>query len=227
LSKTGEKETMKKLTIMILLLSIIGCSKETNSNQDSSNDQNSDLITVTGPMTISRNYLYQFTKKNDLLNLQLVKGRYQEDWSPSPFIGRGWFGEFQIVILDDSGQIKSVFRLNDHFRDPLIFNALFDIEFDDYNGDGNIDFTIGQYGSSNGSFYKIFTITEDEQIKELKVKGYQDLFISGGNRYSTKLEKVNNLSFKKTAYDNSIGKNVEATFIWDGIEFVRSEEKNK
>jgi hypothetical protein len=159
-----------------------------------------------------------------MLNIQLVKGRYYEDWSPSPYRGRGWSGDFQMVITDEYGEVKSKMRLNDHFKEDLIFNALFEIEFDDYNGDGNADFTIGQYGSSNGNFDRIFTITDEDQIQELKVSGYQDLFISGGTgRYSTKLEKLDETSFKKIGYDNSIGKDVEVIFRWDGTEFARTD----
>ncbi|WEK56031.1 MAG: hypothetical protein P0Y55_08275 [Candidatus Cohnella colombiensis] len=230
---------MKSVAIMIIFLCLIGCGNENNpipntaendvneqveSTKGSLNDPISDLITVTGPMTISSNDMYPIIQKNYLLNLQLVKGRYYEDWSPSPYKGRGWTGEFQLVISDDYGNVKSIFQISDYFTEDLIFNALFEIEFDDYNGDANIDFTIGQYGSSNGNFYKIFTITDDDQIKELPVKGIPELFISGGtNRYSTKLDKLDDVSFKKTAYDNSIGKDIEATFIWEGNEFVRTE----
>ncbi|QJD83210.1 hypothetical protein [Cohnella herbarum] len=219
---------MKKLLIIPLLFLLAGCGKETvlQSAQATVNDSNSNSITVTGPMTISTNDLYSVTHKNDKLNLQLVKGRYYEDWSPSPFYGRGWSGDFQIVITDEYGEVKSTFPLNEHFTNDLIFNDFFQIEFDDYNGDGQADFTIGQYGTSNGYFFKIFSITDDDHIKELPVSGNPELFISAGNgRYSTKLEKIDEITIKKSSYDNSIGKDVEVTLRWDGTEFVRLDSR--
>jgi len=190
------------------------------------NDTNS--ITVSGPMTISRNSLFPLINKDYYLNIQMIEGKYSEDWSPGPLMGRTWNGKFQIIVTDDYGRIISTVNLNDFFQDENIFNSTFDIEFDDYNGDGNIDFTIGQYGTSNGNFYKLFTLTHENQIHELKIRDYKDLFISGGtSRYSTKLEKLNKTSFKKSFYNNESGKNLEDTFVWNGTEFVRTSQVEK
>lgn len=177
----------------------------------------SNTIQVTGPFTLSRNNLFQFTNRHEYLSVVLISGTYSEDWSPGPFMGRNWVGEFQIQLSNENGEVTSAIDLNG-FSD-VVFNSFFNIEFDDYNEDGNIDFTIGQYASSNGNVFKLFTLDESGRIEELTIKGYPEVFMSGTERYSTKLAKIKS-GFSSTYYDNSIGKEVKQTFVWNGNEFV-------
>lgn len=179
-------------------------------------------IAVTGAMTISRNDLNEYLHKPYFLDIEMLSGTYSEDWSPGPLMGANWSGEFQIVLRDDSGNVITQARLNAFFTEALLFNSNFKLAFDDYNGDGNVDFTIGQYGTSNGNYYKLFTLMPSNEIKELKVRGMNELFIgTSDSRYSTHLEKLDATTFKKSYYDNAIGKNVEDLFRWDGQEFVK------
>jgi hypothetical protein len=105
--------------------------------------------------------------------------------------------------------------------EPLVFSLPFSIECDDYNNDGDTDFTIGQYSTSNGRDYKLFTLRKDGTVEELHIKGYSSLFISDTTGfYSTKLKKIDNVTFKTEYYDNSKGKNIEKVFKWDGKEFI-------
>jgi hypothetical protein len=179
----------------------------------------SDTILVTGPLTLSRNDLFQLTEKQEYLSVVLTSGKYFEDWSPGPLMGRNWKGEFQIQLSNENGEVKSAVELTDYFYDEIVFNSFFDIDFDDYNGDGNIDFTIGQYASSNGSIFKLFTLDHSGRIEELPIKGHHEIFVSGTGRYSTKLAN-NQFGFSSTYYDNSIGKDVTQSFVWNGKEFV-------
>jgi len=196
--------------------------------QQAASPEQSPAITVSGPMTLSRNDLYPLLQENLFLSVQLVQGRYSEDWSPSPFMGVGWSGNFVLKVTDDSDRTINEFPLSNVFRDPLVYNSTFEIQFDDYNADGDIDFTLGQYGTSNGDFYKIFTLRSDRTIEELPIRGTPEMFISDGNsRYSTKLTKLSPVSFQKNAYDNSIGKTVVSTFQWEGDDFVRIEDKEE
>ncbi|ALS23901.1 MULTISPECIES: membrane lipoprotein lipid attachment site-containing protein [Paenibacillus] len=179
----------------------------------------SNTIQITGPLTLSRNDLFQYTNKHEYLSVVLISGKYFEDWTPSPFMGRNWVGEFQIQLSNESGEVTSAFDLNGFSNGDIVFNSFFNIEFDDYNGDGNIDFTIGQYASSNGDVFKLFTLDQTGRIKDLPIKGYPDIFVSGTGRYSTKLTKTK-LGFSCSYYDNSIGKDVKQSFVWNGKEFV-------
>ncbi|MEA4822237.1 MAG: hypothetical protein VB122_08455 [Erysipelotrichales bacterium] len=103
----------------------------------------------------------------------------------------------------------------------MTFKSSFNIEFDDYNNDGDLDFTIGQYGSSNGYLYKIFKLRKNGKVEELPIKDHTDLFISNRTAsYSTKLNKINGNTFEIEYYDNSVPATFYDFYTWDGKQFV-------
>lgn len=156
---------------------------------------------------------------NESLIVKMTDGRYYEDREPGAYMGSNWEGKFHIQLIDDKGNIISELNLNKAFNEQkLNFQSNFSIEFDDYNNDGNIDFAIGQYASSNGNVYKLFTISPDGKIEELLIKGQSEIFSSGGNRYSKRFEKIDMTSFKNQYYDNSKGKMVEIHYLWSNDE---------
>jgi bla regulator protein BlaR1 len=158
--------------------------------------------------------------------LKLVRGEYDEDWSPGPFNGTVWKGDFVIELADEAGNTITETNLKPIYPDePLIFTSRFKFEFDDYNDDGDADFTIGQYASSNGKVYKIYTVRSNGEIEELPIRGQPSLFISQNSSYSTRLEKVDSVSFKTSYYDNSAQKQVEKIFRWDGKAFVQVDSR--
>lgn len=185
----------------------------------------SEMIHITGPITLSRNDLFDLTNKKEYLNVIQTDGEYFEDWTPGPFMGRTWRGNFQIQLSNEQGEVKSSVNLNSFFDGDVVFNSFFNLEFDDYNGDGNLDFTIGQYASSNGNVFKLFTLSNSGDIKELQVKDHNGIFISDKMRYSTKLSKTSADGFSVEFYDNSIGNIVQKTFAWKETEFVSTTPK--
>ena len=186
------------------------------------NTDNAETIIVQSPMTISNNSI-----ENKTVRIKLKKGRYYENWNPGPIIGTIWEGDFYIEVTEESGNVLSTFELPQiHTGDLLLFASPFEIVFDDYNDDGDMDFIIEQYATSNGRDYKLFTIRKDGNIEELVINKYPYLFISDTTGcYSTKLEKVNNTTFKKVYYDNSKGKWFEDFYIWNGNAFNLFETK--
>lgn len=151
----------------------------------------------------------------------MVEGKCYEDKNPGAYTGTIYEGDFILELTDKTGNIISKTDLSDIYREPMIFNSPFQIQFDDYNNDGDIDFTIGQYASSNGKEYKLFTLKKDGTIEVIPVKGHSSLFISDTTGfYSTKLTKTDNVTFKIEYYDNSNGQNIEKVFKWDGKMFV-------
>lgn len=204
-------------------------STENNSNSvlENSSTENKEIysdIEIQSPMTLSNNDLYPVIGEQKYLRLRMVKGKYYEDWFPGAYMGTIWEGHFVLELSDQSGNVISKMDLDRVYNEHLIFNSSFQIQFDDYNDDGDIDFTIGQHASSNGKVYKLFTLRKDGSIEELTVKGYSSLFVSNTTGfYSTKLTKVDNVSFKIEYYDNSKGENIEEVFRWDGEAFVRVE----
>ncbi|WNS45855.1 hypothetical protein [Paenibacillus sp. MMS20-IR301] len=179
-------------------------------------------VETQGPVTLSRNDLFPVTGNKEFLNLQLLQGSYHENWSTaSPLAGRSWSGQFRLALTNEAGEALGTFALSRHFPEELSFGDLFQIQFADYNGDGNPDFTIGQYGSGNGSLYKLFTLKANHTIEELPVEGADSgLFISSPDRYSVKLERIDG-GFRASHYDNSVGKQIETAYRWNGTAFQR------
>ncbi|MNC14575.1 hypothetical protein D3C75_623590 [compost metagenome] len=200
---------------------------ETGSAADAGSEAAEASVTVKGPVTVSRNDLFPVTGNHEFLDLQLLQGQYSEDWTASSASGgRSWSGEFRLVVTDEQGQALSTFALSRHFSEELHFGELFQIQFGDYNGDGNPDFTIGQYGSSNGSVVKLFTLNPDHSIQELHIQGAQELFISSPDRYSMKLDEAEG-GFKASHYDNALGRQVEALYRWDGTVFQQLDTESQ
>lgn len=49
------------------------------------------------------------------------------------------------------------------------FGSKFDISVYDYDDNGEIEFLIGQYFSSNINEYRLYRITQDKKIEQLRV----------------------------------------------------------
>jgi bla regulator protein BlaR1 len=186
--------------------------------------ENNAGITIESPMTLSNNDLFSVSGEHQYLRLKMIRGRYHEDWSPGAYMGTLWEGDYVIELNDESGSVLASTDLSKVYQEPLIFNCAFQLQFDDYNNDGDPDFTIGQYASGNGNAYRIFTLRKDGKIEALPVHGQSELFMGNmEERYSAKLEKVNDTAFKAEYYDNSKGETVERVFAWNGKAFVQTD----
>ena len=214
------------------MLLLISCSVQKTSNNVSGVDMNKivtkstmvptpmALIEVQSPVTLS-NSVCTFNGQSANLRLRMVEGKYYEDWNPGPYMGTIWEGSFLIELSDEYGKTISTTDISKMYSCPLIFTSSFKIEFDDYNNDGDLDFTIGQYASSNGNVYRIFTLKKDGKIEELQIKDSSELFISKSTGYySTKLNKINGNAFETEYYDNSVPATFHDVYKWDGKQFV-------
>ena len=192
-----------------------------NQSNSSIEGDNNKIHIKSNSMTLSDN-----TYKDRVIRLKLVEGDYYEDWNPSPIMGTIWEGLFSIDVLDKSGNLMSTTKLESiHPNEKLTFTAPFQIQFNDYNNDGDVDFTLGQYSSSNGYDYKLYTIRKDNSVQELVIKDNPYIFISNRTgQYSTMLNKVDNTTFTIEYYDNSKG-TFEDCFKWDGASFIKISTK--
>ncbi len=197
------------------------------SSQAGNNNLGTSDIDIQTPVTVSWNYLGDFPgHENTVLQVRMEEGNYVETWDPGPFTGRNWVGQF-VLELKRGQDVISKYDLGLIFQDRMTFSSGgFGIKFDDYNGDGNLDFTIGQYGSSNGKDYALFTII-GEEIKQLIFEKNQNLrFISETDGYySTTLKKIDTTTFSLKYYDNAVGSWFVNTYQWDGEIFVLAKEE--
>jgi bla regulator protein BlaR1 len=187
----------------------------------SSSVEASDLVLSTNHLDINVNG----GTVQGILTLRMIKGMINNSTDPGPFMGKTMEGSYLLELSDNSGKQISSFDLNSAFSgENLAFKDNFDISFEDYNGDGCMDFTIGQYASSNGYTYVIFSIDKQGRITRLPIKDKNELF-SDNMGYSPKLARAGDSSFILQYYDNSKGKRFESTYKWDNGQFVMVGEK--
>lgn len=129
-------------------------------------------------------------------------------------------GEYELQVLKDGKLISKIenkdllaISLNDT---TLNFNNEFDFAFEDYNRDGDIDFTLGQFAGSNGYLYNIFSIDMNGRIRKLDVNG--DLW-AASHDFSAKFKKASSTSFEFQKYDNAKGESLTYTATWNGKSF--------
>lgn len=157
--------------------------------------------------------------------VRMTEGKQYEDEAAGPFMGWNWQGKFAVRLVNAEGKVLSEMSLNKIFYPDgadMIFNNTFLLKFNDYNNDGSPDFVIGQYGSSNGNLYRLFTI-KNEKIELLPVKNGErgELFSSGGrSRYTREFDKFAKSGIINWYYNNALGKNIRQNFTWDGAQFV-------
>lgn len=157
--------------------------------------------------------------------VRMTEGKQYEETAAGPFMGWNWQGKFAVRLVNAEGKVLSEMGLNKIFYPDgadMIFSKTFLLQFNDYNNDGSPDFVMGQYGSSNGNLYRLFTI-KNGKIEPLPVKngGSGELFSSGGrSRYTREFDKFAKSGFINWYYNNALGKNIRQNFVWDGAQFV-------
>ena len=169
-------------------------------------------VAIKSPMTISNTPI---PGTNSTLKLRLVEGSYSEDWQPGAYQGTVYEGEFVFEVQDEVGNTIQTTALNQFYKEPLTFTHLFLLSLDDYNGDGLLDFTLGQHGNSNGNEYRIFSVQRDFSIVELPVPG-SSLYVSGGtgDKYSIKLEAEEGGILHYSYYSQEEGNYVQKKLGW-------------
>lgn len=209
---------IKLLSLFIITPFLFSCSTSSSSNLYKQKQS----IKVNSPITLSNNDLSPYNGSNHYLRLKLIDGTYQENWEiEGSFWGPKWIGKFIVELSNENGATISLTDINQFFKDEkLSFNSQFNIEFDDYNSDGNLDFTIGQHGSDFGNNYKIFSIDSSGHISELRIKDEEKLFISNTTgKYSTLIERMDGTTFKIQFFDEEKSKLFESVYEWNGSEF--------
>ena len=154
--------------------------------------------------------------KSENLSIVMTEGELQVDDNPGAFEGEWYVGKFATRLTDSSGKLLHEYDLTTSFRDGMRFRkGTYEIAFDDYNNDGYPDFTIGQYATSNGDTYNLFTIKQD---------GFAELakgIFSASRDFSLRFEKATSTAFYNRYYDNSRGDTFQSTFVWNGALFKK------
>jgi hypothetical protein len=181
-------------------------------------DENSNSgITINKPVMIAEGtteLIGDGTKET--IRVWLMKGKEVTDPNPGAFQGTFLQGEFEVVATASDEKELARFGLNDAFVGrELSFrkDKPFMLQFDDYNSDGNPDFTIGQWGSSNGNFYSLLTIGPNG-FRVLE----KDIY-SSDHRSSIRYRKVGDLAFVNQYYDQKKGA-MDVIYRWKEGAFI-------
>ncbi len=166
----------------------------------------------------------------EIIQIVLEKGRRYRDREPWCGNGEKWEGLFTIRVIKGASVIsrESLNRLlfAAEGEEMFFWTPGFTLVFRDYNGDGRIDFNLGQYGSCNGNLYRLFSIAPDGAVERLPVEDGEGFFVSGqGRRNSTEAIRAADGAVEFSYYDNSLGKTVKARYQWNGRSFERTGQR--
>lgn len=153
-----------------------------------------------------------------VITLEMVSGEYFTANNTISTYRTNFKGEFQFCVrngLDDAILFKErvVFE-----EDDICFDKMFDIVVDDYNNDGNPDFTIGQYGGSTNNIFKLYNVLPSGKIKEMLV-GNTNIMTIANRCFSVKLDKMDKTTFYARHYNNEIAEFVDIVYTWDSKKF--------
>ncbi|HHW31498.1 MAG TPA: hypothetical protein GXX20_07495 [Clostridiaceae bacterium] len=190
------------LFIILLTTTLSGCS-----NVDSNQIVSYNNLDFNGDSRIEKLLIY------------MADGKYQVTDDSGSQTAWNWEGQFSLQLFDSRDNLISTLNINKALNiSKMNFNGKFTLEFDDYNGDGNYDFSLGQFSSNNMFYYYLFTIKSNGIIELLPVEvGSIPSYYEG---YSRKFEKYGNKGFKTVYFNSFSGNNVEVTYEWQDNKFV-------
>lgn len=178
-------------------------------------DGSIDIITPLDDVVVSTS-VDPFADENTLL-VRMTEGQLitNED-----MITKTWKGHFHLELLNKQNELLDAVPLQPLFGDgELTFDERyrFDISFNDYNRDGNPDFTIGQYENEHNFKYILFSLTENG-IEVL----IDEPFSASYDRYSTELARQRQPSgFKIWHYDSETQSTVETEYVLENNQLVK------
>lgn len=173
------------------------------------------------PLTLSTSEVRQGNRQFNVKLLMTV-GNHITHGDPGPYGSDYYEGNLVGEVYDLNGNLLSKTDMTQYFTETLIFRGKFNIFFDDYNGDGRYDFTVGQYLGSNFQVFNIFTIEDNGDIKKLPVEKSSDGIMCSefDELYSTRFTKVSENGIKVTVYDMNKGEYIDKTYRWEGRQFI-------
>jgi hypothetical protein len=175
--------------------------------------------------------------KKAIIQIVLKSGLWVHDYAFIPFAcDRGWEGQFIIRVKMPGRKRYTEASINDlvKMKKVSFCYGKWKLIAKDYNGDGTIDFSIGQYGTSNGWLYWLFTISKSGEIKPLHFKDSDDdsIWLADSKASSDQIERIP--GGLRYCYFNN-GCDTEdcfgwwlATWLWDdkNQEFVLAKEEH-
>jgi bla regulator protein BlaR1 len=189
---------------------------------------------VVKPIIISTSYYdIDHDGKKEVIEIIMNKGIHiisDEEWCGG---NERWEGDFIIRVRKGQRVLfkRSLNEIMGQHETLSFWAPKFSLVFRDYNGDGQIDFNLGQYGDCGGNDFWLFTITKTGKIKPLLKDGFIDYFyvqdpIHFNSTDDPILEPDEGL-FKHTVYSRGDEVEYSTWYKWDGEQFLTVKDKEK
>ena len=150
-----------------------------------------------------------------LVRLVLTDGQYFTD----QYAGYGggiyadnYQGNYELQVVGADGTLLSKMDFSSIEWPQANFPGKFTLLFDDYNGDGNPDFTVGQWGSSAMNLYDIYTVLPDGTAEMIS----QEAIAHFSRDFSVQFDRDSGSGFYAKIYNNATGETETAHYLWDG-----------
>ncbi len=165
---------------------------------------------------------YSSGSKQASLKLLMTRGKHITDGEAGPYGTDYYEGNLVGEVYDSNNKLLYSNDLSQFYSEALIFRDSFTLVTDDYNNDGQPDFTIGQYVSGNFNTYNIFSVEADGEIVRLPVENQPDGILCSRfeGYYSTGFKKVEGNGIKFSVYDMEKGKYLEKSYKWEDGQFI-------
>lgn len=151
----------------------------------------------------------------------MENGTYQKQ--PAELLGGGSYeenyrGSYYVRVLGEKGDESTLL-----YSDPIYINGVemnfpagvFPLAFADYNGDGDPDFTLGQYAASGMQQFRLFTLRPTGRVEQLPWEGTTRLLST--QAFSVPLEQPAPGEIDLTWYHNGYAATVTDTLRWDKL----------
>lgn len=188
-------------------------------------------ITVQSPIILAEGYTQLADGKNVAVYMEMTKGKYfQAPPGESPYISN-FQGTCQFRVTEKVHPFNTLCTEVVSFDEgtELNFNQNFTLEIQDYNGDGNPDFTLGQrsVGSTN-MLYQLYSLDSDGKIYDLLFSDGHKAFIAfadtnKADSFSIGLETRDG-KLIIPYYDTELGRIKEISYQWENNAFYHVSE---
>lgn len=222
---------------MLISLLLVGCTNKrentqvlTNGNSTTNSNNTSPTfesttkypeITVIDPIVMANSYI---SSQNYYIQIVLKEGSYRYEYLTAQ--QSYWNGSYFLQVFQDTPEPKNLIsemQLEIGNEAELSFSGQFELFLEDYNNDGQTDFTLGQWIGSNSSIYHIYSIDKNgiPYILPVSISGIdQNSIIIASHSYSLELQKLSENSIIYEHYDQANGEYYSTILKWDGTKFV-------
>ena len=178
-----------------------------------------DKIIVQDPIILATGSAKLHDNRDIYIYLEMMEGSYfQDNGTESPYL-TNYQGKYQIrVFCPETKKNLSTYPIT-FDGTVLVFPQSFSLIIQDYNSDGNPDFTLGQRMMGNQNYlYQFYSINADGFVETLLFDNQVFIPIASHD-FSVSVPFTNQTLFVPF-YDNQLGQEIEVVYRWNGQNFV-------